>query len=269
MKNFCFYGLCIIVLAAVSCTTAQKKVTTTAATPPPAVPTASAPENPAAVEFDATGSDAAAIAIADEVMRAQGGRAAWDKTRYISWNFFGSRTLLWDKWTGLVRVEWLKRPLKVVVDIDDTTGKVWLNGVEQTQQDSLKKYLDMGKKVWINDAYWLVMPFKLKDSGVTLKSLGQSPSADGLAADLLQLTFKGVGVTPDNKYHVWVDQATRLVTQWAFFNSFSDEKPRFVNPWKDYKRYGNIMLSGDRGRGEAHLNPVQVLATVPEGTFER
>jgi hypothetical protein len=239
MKNFCFILICLLA----ACQTPQKSTQS--------VPTTSAKEvNPAAAGFDAAGSDPAAIAIANEVMLAQGGRTAWDNTHFIAWNFFGSRKLNWDKWTGVVTVEWLKKPWKVVVDIDDTTGKVWLNGTEQTQPDTLAKYLDLGKKAWINDSYWLVMPYKLKDSGVTLKSLGKSNTEDGLSADLLQLTFKGVGVTPDNKYHVWVDQNTRLVTQWAFFTKYTDEKPAFVNPWKDYKKYGQIMLSGDRGRGK-------------------
>lgn len=258
----CFMGT---LLALIACTAVPKNPTNGAS--PVQIPLP--PENPAATGFDAAGSDPAAVVLADAVMLAQGSRAAWDNTHYISWNFFGARTLLWDKWTGLVRIEWLKRPLKVIVDIDDNTGKVWMDGAIQTHPDTLKKYLDMGKKVWINDSYWLAMPYKLKDSGVTLKSLGQSATADGRAADLLQLTFKGVGVTPDNKYQVWVDRETHLVSQWAFFNQFTDEKPRFTNPWKDYKRYGSILLSGDRGRGEAHLNPIQVLSEVPEGTFER
>jgi hypothetical protein len=44
--------------------------------------------NPAAEGFNESGSDAKAMAIADEVMQAMGGRKAWDKTRYLSWKFF-------------------------------------------------------------------------------------------------------------------------------------------------------------------------------------
>ncbi|HHL71578.1 MAG TPA: hypothetical protein ENJ29_03615, partial [Bacteroidetes bacterium] len=45
--------------------------------------------NPPAPGFNLADSDARAIAIADEVMQALGGRRAWDKTRYITWRFFG------------------------------------------------------------------------------------------------------------------------------------------------------------------------------------
>jgi hypothetical protein len=224
-------------------------------------------QNPAAPDFDAAGSDAKAIEIADAVMAAQGGRQAWDETRYLQWTFFGRRSLLWDKWTGDVRIDWLDRPRNIIVNINNGTGQVRLNGIEQTQPDTLKKYLDLGRRVWINDAYWLVMPFKLKDSGVTLRYLGEKPTDDGRVADLLQLTFKGVGVTPDNKYHVWVDGESRLVTQWAFFKLYTDEKAEFSNPWTDYARVGRLILSGGRGKGSA-LTDIAAPETVPARVFE-
>ncbi|MFN0036024.1 MAG: hypothetical protein ACKVUS_13255 [Saprospiraceae bacterium] len=224
--------------------------------------------NPPAPGFNAAGSDAKAIAIADEVMQAMGGRKAWDGARYLSWDFFGHRKLLWDKHAGLCRIEWTKRPQKIIVNLHDGTGKVSLNGIEQTHPDSLAKYLAIGKKVWINDSYWLVMPFKLKDSGVTLKYLGDSKTEAAEAADLLQMTFASVGVTPDNKYHVWVDKKARLVTQWAYFEKFGDEKPQITNPWNGYKRCGKILLSPERG-SRGSLDPVEVLETVPMGVFER
>lgn len=232
-------------------------------------PKTSLPPNPPATGFDAEHSDPKAVRIADEVMNAMGGRAAWDNTRVIQWTFFGRRTLTWDKWSGDVRIEWLKRPLKILVNINSGSGKVLLNNVEQTHPDSLAKYLDIGKQVWINDSYWLVMPYKLKDSGVTLKYIGPQKTDDGKAADMLQLTFKGVGVTPDNKYHVWVDRQSHLVTQWAYFEKFTDEKPQIVNPWTDYRQYGNILLAGDRGKDRGVMTPIQVWDTPPPGIFEK
>jgi len=214
------------------------------------------------------GSDARSLRIAEKVMRAMGGQTAWDNAHYISWNFFGNRTLLWDKWSGNVRIEWQKKPLQVLVNLNSGKGKVLLNGVEQTQPDTLAKYLKMGKEAWINDSYWLVMPFKLRDPGVTLKYMGEKTDDEGHATDMVQLTFEKVGITPDNKYHVWVDKKTHLVTQWAYFEKFTDEKPRFQRPWTDYESYGKILLSTGRGK-DSSLKPVQVLDSVPAGTFEK
>ena len=205
--------------------------------------------NPAAKGFYAKNSDSKAIEIADEVMEAMGGRMSYEETKYLSWNFFGSRRHWWNKESGDIRIESQREDFKVKMNIHDMKGEVWKDGQSLSHQDSIAKYLERGKRMWINDSYWLVMPFKLKDSGVTLTYVGQEKS-DTLHADILELKFKEVGVTPENKYHVFVDKQTRLINQWSFYNTVNDTVPRFVLPWKDYKKYGNIMLSGDRGRSK-------------------
>jgi hypothetical protein len=57
-----------------------------------------------------------------------------------------------------------------------------------------------------------------------------------------------VGVTPQNKYHVYVD-STNLVKQWDFYTNSSDSVARFTTPWINYETYGNILLSSSRGPG--------------------
>ena len=221
--------------------------------------------NPAAPGFDAAGSDARAVQVADEVMAAMGGRKAWDNTHLISWNFFGARQLIWDKWTGNVRVDNLKNDQTVLLNVNNDKGRVFRNGAEVIEPDSVAKYVKQAKAAWINDSYWLVMPFKLKDSGLTIKHIGEENTQDGKAADVLQLTFKGVGVTPDNKYKVWVDKASHLVWQWAYYPKFSDEKPGFTLPWIDYKKHGNILLSGERGQRD--LTDIRVFTGLPGEVF--
>lgn len=203
--------------------------------------------NPAGKNFNFTASDAKAIEIADEVMQAQGGRKAWDESRFVSWTFFGARKHIWDKYTGDVRIEAPRTGLKIVMNINSGLGRVFANGMEQTHPDSLAKYLKIGKEAWINDSYWLFMPFKLKDDGVTLKYLGEETMVNGKQADVLQMTFEDVGVTPENGYKIYVDKNTKLVSQWAFFRTASLAEPNFITTWEDYQTYGNIKLSGKRG----------------------
>lgn len=217
--------------------------------------------NPAAEGFDAKNSDLSAIAIADEVMEAMGGRNAYDETRYLSWNFFGSRKHWWDKETGDVRIESQREDFKVKMNVNDMRGEVWKDGQLVTHPDSLNKYLKRGKSMWINDSYWLVMPFKLKDSGVTLGYVGEEKS-DSLQADILELRFRDVGDTPENRYWIYVDKKDRLVNQWSFFSKANDAEPRFVMPWKDYNQYGSILLSGDRGKPK--LSEISVDASIAE-----
>ncbi|MDP5170085.1 MAG: hypothetical protein NWR72_07555 [Bacteroidia bacterium] len=203
--------------------------------------------NPAADGFDLAGSDSAAIVIADEVMEAMGGRAAWDRTHYLNWTFLSGRKLLWDKYTNRVRIDFPSQNMTLVTDIETGQGKALVDGQEITEADSLASLMDMAKGTWINDSYWLVMPFKLKDSGVTLTYVGPDSTQTGAMADVLELRFEAVGVTPQNKYLIWVGQESHLMEQWAFFANASDAEPGFTTPWRDYQSYGDILLSGDRG----------------------
>jgi hypothetical protein len=208
-------------------------------------------DNPAAPGFNAEASDAPAIEIADQVMAALGGRQAWDETRFITWSFFGRRRHVWDKYTGDIRVEGVDRdtekPYLILMNVHTTEGRVWSGGAEITDPAALEKMLDLGEAVWINDSYWMFMPYKLKDSGVTLLDLGEREMLDGRAADTLQLTFQAVGRTPENKYHVYVSRDSGLVEQWDFFSQAEDAEPRFQNPWHNWRRYGAILLSDNRG----------------------
>jgi hypothetical protein len=206
-----------------------------------------------------------AIKIADEVMKASGGKKNWNGTHFITWNFFGSRKLIWDKYTGNVRIENVKNDTKILVNINTLKGKVFKNGAEFTHPDSLAKYLEEGKNIWINDSYWLVMPFKMKDPGVTLKYISEDTTQKGAKSDVVRLTYKGVGVTPNNAFNVWVNKKTHLVEQWSFYKEANQPKPNFVLTWDDYKTFGKIKLSA--ARGDRKISEIQVFNNVPESVF--
>ena len=146
------------------------------------------------------------------------------------------------------------------------TGRVWKGGKEMTQPDSLKKYLERGKGIWINDSYWLVMPFKLKDSGVTLKYVGVKKNTLNVDCDVLEMTFNAVGNTPENKYHVYVNPSSHLIVQWDFYAKATNEKPNMSTPWADYRALGNIMLSISRGEGRSMV-PMGVYKSMPDSVF--
>ncbi|MFK7932921.1 MAG: hypothetical protein AB8G22_05385 [Saprospiraceae bacterium] len=202
--------------------------------------------NPAAAGFNAAASDAKAIELADAVMAANGGRAAWDNTRHLRWTFFGRRDLWWDKTTGNVRIESAGDSTTYLLNVKEDTGKIMRGGVEMTEPDSIKKYAERGKSIWINDSYWLVFPFKLKDSGVTLKYMGRDTTDGVNLGDVLQLTFENVGDTPENRYLAYVSPQG-MISQWDFYGNATDTIARFSTPWLDYQTYGGIKLSSDRG----------------------
>lgn len=234
----------ILFLTLASCQPPPPAVTAPGIAPAP--PAAAGGGNPPAPGFDNAGSDVRAVQIADRVMERLGGRAAWDGTRFLTWRFFGGRRHVWDKGTGDLRYE--DGELTVLTNIHDRTGRAWHSGVEVTDPDTLAQRLDTAYRAWINDSYWLVMPYKLKDTGVTLKYRGEELTEDGLSAYVLELTFADVGVTPQNRYRVWVDVHEGLVRQWAFYADAADEEPRFVLPWAGWQPYGRIWLNDDFGQ---------------------
>lgn len=218
--------------------------------------------NPAAQGFNAAGSDAKAMELADRTMDAMGGRQAWDAARVIGWTIFG-RTHTWDKWTGDYRLE--ADTTLVIMNVNTKEGRVWESGKEVTDTAKRDETLKDAMSVWINDSYWFLMPYKLKDSGVTLHYVGEQATADGRAADAIQLTFAGVGDTPDNKYLVWIDKESGMVTQWAYFQKATDAQPKFTLPWAKWTPFGAVKISV--GRGKFDVTGVRVSSTADAKAF--
>ena len=186
-------------------------------------------------------------ALAESVLERMGGREAWERTRYVHWMFFGQREHWWDKHTGDARIE--GDDLVLVLNVRTKEGRAWRGGEEVVDPGELARLLDRGIAWWVNDSYWMFMPYKLLDPGARLRDLGPGTMADGRTARVLELTFDGVGLTPDNKYEVFIGDETGLVEQWSFYLNAADEEPRFTGPWSGWERFGAILLATSRGRG--------------------
>ncbi len=228
---------------------------------------AQAQDNPPMEGFDQEGSDPLAIEIADQVMEAMGGRTNWDNTRYLTWTFFEDDQV-WDKWTG--RFRWQRDSLVVLMNITSQQGAAFANG-EAVPEQEVEALLQSAYGDWANSGYWLLMPYKLKDSGVTLGYGGEGTTEDGRAAHILTLTFDNVGLTPDNRYEVYVDKESSLVTQWSYYRNASDPEPGFTRPWENWQWHGNIMLSDGRGMRQDQpfrLPNVGVYDELPDSVFE-
>ena len=222
--------------------------------------------NPAAEGFNFEDSDPAAIELADSIMMAVGGRKNWDATRFISWNFFDRRNLVWDKQGGRVRIESLPDSTIYLVNVTTGEGRVQIKGQELTEPDSLAKMLQKAKSIWINDSYWLVMPFKLKDSGVTLRYMGEDTLVNKKYYNVLQLTFDGVGDTPNNKYDLYVEVKEKLIKYWSYYSDANQDTANWTRPWDNYQKYGSILLSADRSDGRGPKN-VKVDEQLPDAVF--
>lgn len=210
--------------------------------------------------------DARAKALAQQALKNMGGQDGWDKTRFLAWTFNGQYQV-WDKHQDKFR--WEKDSIVAILDTNTKDGKVYIEGKELQNQEEKQKLLERAYALWINNSYWLVMPFKLQDPGVNLKHIGEGKTMDGAAADMLEMTFENVGLTPQNKYHLWIDKDKGLVTQWAFFRNYTDAESAFTRHWSDYKDYGKIKLASNRSnpQSEFKLDHIAAPANVPVTVF--
>ncbi|HVT18163.1 MAG TPA: hypothetical protein VHQ90_18555 [Thermoanaerobaculia bacterium] len=235
-------------------------------------PAASQSPNPPAPPAPA---DPKAQAVADSVLQALGGQAAWDGTHYLRFTFAGRRTHYWDKWSGRHRVEGKTKDgdtYVILENIKTRQGTAYLNG-KQAEGDKAKQLLENGYGAWVNDTYWLLMPYKLKDPGVNLSYDGQE-QVDGKSYDKLALSFGKVGLTPGDHYWAWINRDTHIMDRWAYL---LQDEPRDKQPtawlWQGWQRYGNIMLAPHRsqptGDRKIELSDLGVFDTLPDAVFTK
>ena len=176
-----------------------------------------------AVSADTIAVETKADSVAMHVYEAFGGPEAWASLPYLRFDFAGGndsvRTVrgrhLWDRMTGRYRVEMPVNDDTVYVavfNVNSREGEVYLNGapVDSTRKEQL---MQQAYTRYINDMYWLLMPVKMFDPGVTRIYEADSSDAE---TDVLRLSFDSVGLTPGDQYWVYVDKASGRVKSWAF-----------------------------------------------------
>ena len=125
------------------------------------------------------------------------------------------------------------------------------------------------ERISTNDMYWLLMPYKMRDPGVMLRHEGEEKAAEG-AWDKIVLTFDNVGLTPQDKYWVYVNQKTRLVDRWDYILK-GGKGPATSFQWQGWQRYGRIMLAPERinakDKTRIYFPVLAVPDSVPDAVF--
>lgn len=219
-------------------------------------------------------SDPKAVHLADQVMEAMGGKTNWDNTHYIRFTFFGFRTHYWDKWSGRYRSEWKSREgdsYVVLMNLNTKEGEAYINE-KKAEGEELNQLLDRTAGGWINDTYWLLMPYKLRDPGVNLTYDGEE-TIDGVTYDKLHLSFNNVGRTPGDEYWAYINRETHLMDKWVFLlqpRGEKGERSRGEYKWTKWQKYGNVMISPERvgADGQARtMDNIAVYETMDDAVF--
>lgn len=173
----------------------------------------------------ATAPEGKAEQIAHTMMGAMGGQSAWNQTHFVRYDFqvmkdgktMMSRSHLWDKWGGRYRVEFTPSPGHqevVLFNVNSKQGAAYLDGKKLSGTESDKALKD-AYGMFINDMYWLSMPWKWLDPGVHLKYMGRK-AYEGKPFDVIELTFGHVGLTPGDRYDAYVSPQNHLMMHWQY-----------------------------------------------------
>lgn len=192
--------------------------------------------------------------LAAEVFKAHGG-AGWEQVQKMSFRFVlvggGERVFEaehhWDVREGLNRVIWEDEDGRwdVVVNLETKVAvEGTLNG-EEFKGDERMKGGRRAHRRWINDSYWLLMPIKMLDDGV--KPVDEPRvKVDEEWVDVVLLTFEAVGLTPDDRYWVYIDPESRQILGWDMvLEDGHREEPRFIR-WSSYQEFGPLLLPTER-----------------------
>lgn len=169
--------------------------------------------------------DPKAVEIAKSMLQAMGGDAAWAKAHFVQYNFrvtvdgktVVDRAHLWDKTSGRYRLDGTSKDGKPTVslfNINDRKGSAYAGGKALQGADAAKALKD-AYGAFINDMYWLSMPWKWLDAGVNLKYLGKK-NLGAMSYDVVELTFGKVGLTPGDRYDAYVSPRTHLMEHWEY-----------------------------------------------------
>ncbi len=180
--------------------------------------------------------DPKAEEIAHAMMRAMGGEDAWALAHVVRFDFrvtakgkvVANNLHLWDRKDGRYRLERMLKNGKrevVLFNIGDyqahKAGSAYVNG-KKVEGEAGRKAVDEAYASYINDMWWLAMPWKWLDPGVNLKYQG-SRNRNQESDDVVQLTFGHVGLTPGDMYHAFVSRQSRLMTHWEYVLQSGDK----------------------------------------------
>lgn len=197
----------------------------------------------------------AALRAESLMVEAMGGRRAWERARFFDFIWAverGTRVVerrhVWDRWTGrykLIAPIGEGQEMVAVFNANTKAGDVWIDGVKLTG-DSAAALLDRAHAIYINDAYWFLMPFKWRDPGVNLRHLGTATDSTGKEWEKIELTFEGVGRTPENRYNAYLDPTTHLLGWWEHFRRRDDTDVNARSLWTQWEQRGPITVSLNR-----------------------
>lgn len=191
--------------------------------------------------------------VAAGIFEAHGG-PEWEQIRRLAFRFVvetdGETTFVathyWDLDDDVAQIRWKDDDgswWSVVVDIDEASARSASIDGKSLEGERLEEAAEAGYHRWVNDTYWLLMPIKLFDPGVDL-TLEEPIENDEQVLAPLVLSFDDVGLTPGDRYRVFIDREDRTVDHWEMMLEGRDETT--IVDWREYEDIGPLRLPVER-----------------------
>ena len=157
---------------------------------------------------------------------------------------------------------WEPKADRVTYEGKDKDGKpvkvTYVRSQIGTQPDNVKKDVDPG---FINDQYWLILPFHVLWDGASVEDKGMQkvPGGKGTARHVVVKYSSDVGYTPGDTWELYLGSDNRI--QKMVFHHGGTVKPSLVDvAWEGYKKAGPLWISTDH-HGTADGHPVRIFFT--------
>lgn len=213
----------------------------------------------ATLQFDASQSDSAAIALAEKVALAAGGSEQLVRVQQLSFQFkikadsgvVSAWRHDWDRSGQRYRLSGALasgEQVLVFLNLNTQDGQAFING-SPAPEEELQALLAMAYSRFTSDTYWLLLPFKLQDAGARLE-YHDVKQIEATTYEVLHLSFiDDVGLTPENEFEIFIDPATHEIRRWEYFEN-PEAEPR-IAWWDNWQSFGRLKFATQRRLAES------------------
>lgn len=195
------------------------------------------------------------LTIAEKIANAHGFEN-WKNVSEVKFTFKVDRDTIKGKGRSWI---WKPKGNEITMEAGETTISY-----NRTKMDSTHIGADRG---FINDKYWLLVPFQLVwDGSATISEPKKAESPIGKEQlDMITILYGDEGgYTPGDAYDIYFDD-NYLIREWIFRKSNSEE-PSLTTTFENYKYYNGIKIAIDhkKDNGNWNLNFTDVSITLDD-----
>jgi hypothetical protein len=190
--------------------------------------------------------------LAMDVWKASGGEN-WSKIKEIDFNFVveqeGKQLFIaqhrWNLAAGTDAVKWKDKQGKD----HDLTANLANPAKEGEEKDAYAR--------WVNDSYWLLAPLKIRDNGVKVEA-GGPKDMGGTSMETINLSFDNVGLTPTDRYVLYIDPQTKMPRAWDYIPATGTG---LQATWEKFQNFGGLNLATEHNFNGKSIKLTEIKVT--------